>query len=342
VSVGLYEYVGAVHVHTAFSDGEGAISEVIAAARAAGLDFLIITDHNDLRAREYEGWHGGTLVLAGEEVTRPGGNHMLALGITELIPPDVSPQEGIDAAKAQGGLAFVAHPFYQGSPIIDDPPLPWRDWSVERFDGIEVWNLTADLHQLLGERGLERPPGEVLGYAAPNIAALRKWDELLARGRVVGLGGLDAHAERVARWGDEVILPYEKAFRALRVHLLLRERLQGVLDADRSLIYRSLAAGNFFVGFDYLCPAAGTAVVALTDEGAIPPGEGLSPGGEREVELRVSLPYAGHILLIKGGMVVSEAEGEEVSFRIAGAGPYRVEVYREGRHWIIANPIYLR
>ena len=60
----IYQYIGVVHVHTAFSDGEGTIEEVIAAARDAGLDFLLITDHNDLRAKEYEGWHGGTLVLS--------------------------------------------------------------------------------------------------------------------------------------------------------------------------------------------------------------------------------------------------------------------------------------
>src|SRR5262249_50078884 len=37
---------GVIHVHTTLSDGSGSPSDVIAAAQAAGLGFVVITDHN--------------------------------------------------------------------------------------------------------------------------------------------------------------------------------------------------------------------------------------------------------------------------------------------------------
>ena len=46
---------GVVHVHTTLSDGAATPDEVIAAARAAGLKFVVITDHNNLDAKQLGG-----------------------------------------------------------------------------------------------------------------------------------------------------------------------------------------------------------------------------------------------------------------------------------------------
>jgi len=42
---------GVVHVHTTLSDGGGTPEEVVGAARAIGLDFVAITDHNNFDAK---------------------------------------------------------------------------------------------------------------------------------------------------------------------------------------------------------------------------------------------------------------------------------------------------
>ena len=42
------EWVGAVHIHTRYSDGGGTIDEVASIAADVGLDFVIISDHNTL------------------------------------------------------------------------------------------------------------------------------------------------------------------------------------------------------------------------------------------------------------------------------------------------------
>ena len=67
----LSTYKGAVHIHTRYSDGSGGMGEIIEAAQRAGLDFIVISDHNKLDAKYdgWEGWHDGVLVIAGAEVT---------------------------------------------------------------------------------------------------------------------------------------------------------------------------------------------------------------------------------------------------------------------------------
>jgi hypothetical protein len=71
---------GVVHVHTTLSDGGGTPEEVIRAARATGLAFLGITDHNNLDAKPFEGYRDGVLVLVGSELSTPVG-HLLGLGL---------------------------------------------------------------------------------------------------------------------------------------------------------------------------------------------------------------------------------------------------------------------
>jgi len=41
-----FEYVGNLHIHTTHSDGGGGVKEVAEAARAVGLDFIILNDHS--------------------------------------------------------------------------------------------------------------------------------------------------------------------------------------------------------------------------------------------------------------------------------------------------------
>lgn len=87
---------GVVHVHTRASDGGGDPLDVIAAARAAGLGFVAITDHNTLEAKPFEGYRDGVLVIVGSELSTTAG-HILALGIPDPAfrfsgtPPTASP-----------------------------------------------------------------------------------------------------------------------------------------------------------------------------------------------------------------------------------------------------------
>ena len=56
----MFEYVGSIHMHSIFSDGSGEVPQIAKYANELGLDFIILTDHNTLRALEegYENWYG--------------------------------------------------------------------------------------------------------------------------------------------------------------------------------------------------------------------------------------------------------------------------------------------
>ena len=104
----LKDYTGVIHLHSAYSfDGRTPIAEILAAARKGGIDFLLLTDHSTLRAREdgYEGWHDGTLLIVGEEIA-PRFNHYLAFGLRQPIAcaerePDLPPQDYIDRVQTR-------------------------------------------------------------------------------------------------------------------------------------------------------------------------------------------------------------------------------------------------
>ena len=193
------EYIANLHVHTTFSDGHEPIQAVIDAARKAGLDILLITDHDTVegKKRGYEGYHGDLLVLIGSEISGPH-HHYLVFGLDEAPPYRWNePQEFIDRVKAAGGVGFMAHPFEKGTPMSDNGhAFTWLNWDVDGFDGMEIWNhascwkkkavnhLTAIYYYFTRTKTLEGPEAETLG----------KWDELGLSRPVAGVAGSDVHA----------------------------------------------------------------------------------------------------------------------------------------------------
>jgi len=80
-------FSGVIHVHTEAShDSQGTLQEVVQAAQAVGLDFVILTEHNKQIPLEKSrfGRKGELLVLSGSEISAAQG-HYLALGVTRQI-----------------------------------------------------------------------------------------------------------------------------------------------------------------------------------------------------------------------------------------------------------------
>jgi hypothetical protein len=167
-------YRGDLHLHTVHSDGERDLDELAAAAQAAGLDFIVSTDHNTNAANRV--WPacrtGGVLVIPGEEVTTRHG-HWLAVGLAPhgWVDWRYGPSDGVFprfAAEVRdaGGLVVAAHP---------SVPLPGSAWEFgfDHVDALEVWNGRWNLDDEL---------------------SLRIWQRLLRQGRrIVAVGGSDSH-----------------------------------------------------------------------------------------------------------------------------------------------------
>ena len=136
---GYDDFVGVIHIHTTYShDAHGRFEDVVRVANTQRLDYVAITEHNTLQPLRdgKQGWHGMTLVLIGTELSTRGG-HYLAFNVTEEIDRlKLTTQEVIDEVNRQGGLGFIAHPYFTKA--------RWNDWSVRGFTGIEAYNVAHD------------------------------------------------------------------------------------------------------------------------------------------------------------------------------------------------------
>ncbi len=353
----LYEYVGNMHMHTPYSDGEGSHSDITRAARLAGIDFVIVTDHNVL-VQGIEGYYGSedegyVLLLTGEEIhdqTRlPACNHFLVYGTEmELAQCATGLQGLIDATNAAGGLGFLAHPDDPAADNWNEPAIPWVDRDVRRFTGLEIWNFMSSFKGLLTTRqnaikAAFRPEEVVIG---PEPATLALWDKLLEDGQhVVGIGNSDAHATTY-RVGplSHVVFPYDFLFNCVNTHILLTQPLSGNVARDKFAIYKAIAQGNVFIGYDIPGNTRGFRFSAHGEYGTTIMGGSIRLGAG--VTLQALAPARCHIKIIHRGKVIAESEGREnLTITAQEPGPYRTEIWHQyngkERAWILSNPIYI-
>lgn len=102
-----------LHNHTRYSpDSRVAPADLVRVARKAGLDGVAITDHNAVGGiREAEEAAGTEfVVIPGLEISTKSG-HVLAYGIREVVPRDLSVAETVRRIEAIGGVAVAAHPY---------------------------------------------------------------------------------------------------------------------------------------------------------------------------------------------------------------------------------------
>jgi predicted metal-dependent phosphoesterase TrpH len=99
------------HVHTNWSpDATAPPAEVVAHARAVGLDRIAITDHHEIRGALEARSLAPDLVVVGEEITSDCGTDLLGLFLSERIPAGGTIEQIADAIRAQGGVVYAPHP----------------------------------------------------------------------------------------------------------------------------------------------------------------------------------------------------------------------------------------
>ena len=191
-----------LHVHSLFSaDGVSRPEDLIAAARAAGLNGFAITDHNTCDAVDYMISHGlmradgqpvdDMLVIPGIEVTTADG-HLLCLGC--VLPSSLKGMPSAEVcrlAQEAGGLAVAPHPydlFRAGirESVLDALPL----------DGLEVFNAATTLkrhnrkaYDYAQKRGLPMTAGSDAHHAgAVGVACtIVETDDFSVRGVLAAL-----------------------------------------------------------------------------------------------------------------------------------------------------------
>ena len=202
-------YRGDLHLHTVHSDGRRTPAQMVTAAREAGLDFFVSTEHNTSSASLYWGRHttDDLLVVNGEEVTTRDG-HWLAVGLPagtwidwRYRSTDQALPRFLEQVRGLGGLAVIAHP------SVPIPATGWTQGPLEQADAIEVWNGP---------------------WTLDDEGTLARWHELLVAGTFVPVvGASDSHRpdqpvglpQTVARADDLSVGALVAALRAGRAWL---------------------------------------------------------------------------------------------------------------------------
>ncbi len=345
----MFEYVGAIHVHSSFSDGSGNVKDIGNIANEAGLDFILLTDHNTLRALNegYEGWYGKTLLLVGCEINdKENKNHYLAFGINDTISTRLPAKEIVVKVKDAGGIGFIAHPLEKRSSMKEHPAYPWTEWDIKDFDGIEIWNHMSEwMERLTEENKYQAFVHPLRTIESPTSEMLELWDKLNLERKVVGIGGVDAHAHKVNLLGffEVEVFPYKVLFKSIRTHILADEKIEvgasnEAIDNAKQIIKNSLKSGRCFISNNYHSDATGFRFFAQDENKIFQMGDTVSLAGN--LNFIVKQPAEnGNIRLIKNGNVVSEIKAKETTIKVLEPGIYRTEVYLADKAWIFSNHI---
>lgn len=333
-----YKSKGAIHIHTTYSDGTESIKQIAKAAKKAGLEWIIITDHNNLTALKEEGWHEGVAVIAGEEISPHDGDHYLALDIKQAIPENLSPQEHINEVNKQDGFGFIAHPdeFYARKNGFR--PLRWTDWNIKGFQGLEIWNYMSDwvdkydpnrkaYHYLFKNRTLTGPTEKVLNW----------WDLLNLESEeiVPAIGGVDAHA---LKYGFLKIFPYYDLFKTITNYIYLEEKLSSDFDTAKKQIFDALKTGKNVIINRYWSQKSDEISFFIENKNKKAfPGDKIA--FSKDNILTVRLPKAANIKIICNASVIRNINTHEFQMGELKAGKYRLEASYKNHPWIFSNPI---
>lgn len=353
----MFEITINLHMHTHHSDGTGSHQDIARAALRAGLQAVIVTDHNKL-VKEQEGYFSQNgkkvLVLVGEEIhdnhTHARNNHLLVFGAQEeLAGMAEDTQALLNEINKQGGLSFIAHPIDPAAPKFNQGDFSWDKWDLIGYTGIELWNGFSEFKTRLKSI----PAALWYAYHPKRVArgpipqTLQLWDDLTRTGnQVVAVGGSDAHAMD-ASLGPirKKLFPYEYHFKSVNTHLLLPTELTGDLNTDRGLIYTALRAGHAFIGYDLPSSTHGFRFSAQNARGKVLMGDETNLA--EDTRLLIELPHPVDCQLIRNGEKIQIwHKAKSCQYLVKVPGTYRVEAFipYKGlkRGWIYSNPIYIR
>lgn len=297
-------------------------------AKTAQIDFVVVANPMPPGEPDYGigGYTNDILFIPGGAFD-VGGGRMIGVNLREAIKPNLAPNDLIAAIHDQGGLAIAGDPAKFASSA---------DYALA--DAIEVYNQRsawlAQTPTSLYLRAIFSGTDHFLaGLDDRPDANLALYDKLTAGARVAMLAGMGA-PDNLSVLGARVgTLP--QLFLFCTTHLIARER-------NTDPIVEAMRLGHTYTSFDYLgyvgafmlYARAGDTMTMMGDEVHLAPG----------LTLKAELPApADRIAIYQNGAEVTSAENAStLEFAPKSPGAYRIEAYRNGKLWILSNPVYVR
>lgn len=346
------DYKGVIHVHTSLGGhSTGTFSELVTAAQANDLDFVIMTEHPqaafDTAAMTLSGIHAGVLFVNGSEVSTADGDRLLLIPGPANANERRTTKEFVDHQNVNRGLTFAAY------------PTESQTWEKNTVNGVEIYNLFTNTKQLNrwatvfdGLWSYRTYPDLMFAnfFARPTVE-LKRWDDAMSSNnrKLVAIGGNDAHSNVGFGLADSTgkqilgvkLDPYERSFRTIRTHVLIRKENP----LTRESLLEAISAGHCYVSFDIFSDATGFDFRVIQSNQIM----GDETAFSAPLELAATAPVPGRFVLLKNGAAAEQLAGTATRFQVTGPGVYRVEVYLDslpspatGKPWIVSNPIYVR
>jgi hypothetical protein len=209
LETGYIDFRGVMHAHAEDSTHTGGTRlELLAAAKSAGVQVVMLTDHvrppRDFVNADSRGLMDGVLFIPGAE-----SEGFIAFPQHSIIKAYINKdyktrEEYIKLVKSAGGNIFLSH--------VEER----LDWDTNELDGLEIYNHHTDfsdedefvkwlrasftdpdrLSQL--EKALSEYPMEVLGASQDYLEQIiAKWDRDLLKYRLTGVAANDCHHNQV-------------------------------------------------------------------------------------------------------------------------------------------------
>ncbi len=339
-----YFLKGAIHIHTTCSDGSGDIQEISRAAKSAGLDWIIITDHNKMEIKE--GIYNGVYVLVGEEISPSyDANHCMAFGLKNNIENTEKPDEYLLEIKKQNAMSCICHPHESENRKNPYKPIRWDYNDLRLVDGIEIWNYFSNWTDLYNDKNvLYQAYCYLFGNSfknEPKKETLELWDRMNNNARNIrfAIGGLDAHKLKYKKFFFKFpVYPYHTLFKTVINVIPSKDKLSENFEEAKKFILNSIKSGRHYIIDRRRGQTSGVSFSAHNKDLNCSLGEELEL--DDDCAIIVNLPKKSDIKLIKDGVLwLSERKKERAVFRIKYPGKYRIEVYIKSKGWIFTNPI---
>lgn len=336
-----FSALGVIHIHSIFSDGTGDIDTISKAAKKAGLDWIIITDHNSFEIKE--GFYNGVYVIKGEELSpKDNKNHYIALGINRNITPACDVQLNIDAVRENGGFGVAAHPYESDKRKNPYPPIKWTDKNAIP-DGVEIWNWFSQWADKLNDKNLF-----TLAYAylfkhnlvkEPYRKTLDWWDNLNnCQDKIFpATGGGDIHALKISKYLIPVtVFPYETIFRTITNVLSLDEPLSKDFETGKKQILNAIKSGRNLIVNRKVSKYIPQFIVS-NSKATVCSGEKIAL--DANTLCTVNTKRNSLIKVFRDGIEIQNIVSQNLKLLLNKVGKYRVEIKIKDRGFAYSNPV---
>lgn len=338
---GFYDYRGVTNVRTELSNGSSHPMEVVQEGKAAGLDFLILTDINPYESMEaLNGYHGNLLVMNEGEYPFLDSRLLYYSSTTQKNAPVDSSETSMfftdllskGPSETKNTLLVLAHPFQNGQST-------WTGSYPSGIDGIEILNPKA-----ISQEAWRKSKANVIWsfivypfsvrysfirlFSEPT-EEVALWDRLAEKQKVLGFAGAEASARAIPFANTLLKFPsYQTSFGITSNHILVNSELTGSYQKDRQKVFSALKQGHFYISLDLLGDPTGFLAVIEDRDRRYLMGETIK--FKSGLNLTATLPGKPdsffEIVVFKDGERAKTSNEQSLQYEIPGPGVYRVIV----------------